>query len=291
MVVKPRRLRVLWWNLAAPNPDRATRQIDLMLALRPKPDVIALCEVREDVVELLEARLHGYKVFAPDIDLKPMQRRVVMAARPEARELAIDQFQIPDDHSVPQARGFHVRRHALRSISVTVDGRGIEVHAVHIPNGSSNGWEKIDHLWAVRYGLEGRGAPQILCGDFNTPQLEKGRQIITFGQDRDGNIKERSSDTHLYTPERPWDGRAWDAGERAVLEELPRELGMRDVFRSWRPRATGVTWAPAGREHLGRRLDHVFASRELTTARCRHIHEWRRPKVSDHCPIDVTFAV
>lgn len=47
---------------------------------------------------------------------------------------------------------------------------------------------KIDHLRAVRQGLEPRpDRPlQVLCGDFNTPQLERPGEIVTFGQLRDG---------------------------------------------------------------------------------------------------------
>ena len=125
----------------------------------------------------------------------------------------------------------------------------MEVHAVHIPNGSSNGWVKIDHLWALRYGLEESAVPQIVGADLNTPQAERDDEIITFGQERDGSFSDRLRTDPPYTPERPWNSRPWDAGERAVLEGLPGELDMANAFRELHPDEPGFTWGP-GADYL-----------------------------------------
>jgi endonuclease/exonuclease/phosphatase family metal-dependent hydrolase len=167
------------------------------------------------------------------------------------------------------------------------------VHAVHIPNGSANGWVKIDHLLAVRRAFQlPHAVPQVLCGDFNTPQSEADGRLVTFGQTLDGRPRPRPTSTKPFTPERPWDPIAWDQGERAVLEGLPAECDMPDVFRSCHPTAVEATWVPRGRdEGRGRRLDHIFASTAFEIVSCSHLHEWRRAGLSDHSAIEATLRL
>jgi len=62
----------------------------------------------------------------------------------------------------------------------------VEVLNVHIPNGSNNGWAKVDTFDYLADLLMFRdGQPLVLTGDFNEPQyvLQDGR-IVTFGQRR-----------------------------------------------------------------------------------------------------------
>ena len=61
---------------------------------------------------------------------------------------------------------------ALTTVCETPFG-ALEVHAVHVPPGSSHAWVKVEVLESVYRCLAQTGArPRILCGDFNTPQLE-----------------------------------------------------------------------------------------------------------------------
>ena len=62
----------------------------------------------------------------------------------------------------------------------------VEVFNVHIPNGSNNGWAKVDTFdYLADLVMGRRGQSLILTGDFNEPQyvLQDGR-IVTFGQRR-----------------------------------------------------------------------------------------------------------
>ena len=60
----------------------------------------------------------------------------------------------------------------------------IELHNVHIPPGSSHGWIKVEMLEAVLAGLSRASSrSRLLCGDFNTPQLElPSGEIVTWAQ-------------------------------------------------------------------------------------------------------------
>lgn len=203
--------------------------------------------------------------------------------------LPLDRFMIPREHPVKQARGFVVWPRSIASARAAIADKEVDIHAVHIPNGSSNQWIKIDHLWALRYGLAACDRSQIVAGDFNTPQAECDGKIVTFGQRKDGSFASETYAKPPYTVERPWDSRLWDKGERAVLEGLPRELDMPDAFRELHPGAQGFTWGPRGREP-DRRLDHVFVSKDLGLQSCEHLVRWREHALSDHCPILVGLA-
>src|SRR4051794_10237363 len=112
----------------------------------------------------------------------------------------------------------------MRSVRIKEESFCCDVHAIHVPNGSQNGWAKIDHLTALPAGLQPpHPCAQLVCGDFNTPQAESDGQIVTFGQTRKGAWRSRPTSTAPFHPDRPVDARRSDAGERAVLEGLPRE--------------------------------------------------------------------
>ena len=158
----------------------------------------------------------------------------------------------------------------------------VEVHTAHVPPGSSNGWTKIRTFNGI-FSYLARASPvaRILCGDFNSPQRETADgQVVTWGQDEvDGRFV-------------PWGrykggtGNEWDDGERSVLVGLAK-FDLHDVFRglhgfgvedfSWYLKRNGKI--------VGRRFDHVFASRQFKILDCRYLHALREAGLSDHSPI------
>lgn len=282
--IRERSIRLLWWNLAG-RAAKSERQLERMLSLRRRPDVIALSEVNHAVASAIGAHLDhaGYEIAEPPRAVEPSQRRVVIASKLGLKAIGTERFVIPDDHPIVGARGYRVWPRAVCSVEVRLGEVPVEVHAVHIPNGAQYAWHKFDHFWAVRYGMERTKMPAILCGDFNAPYREDAEGIITNGQGLDRRIW-RTSPGRRYPPERPWDGEQVDAAERAILEELPDAAGMDDAFRILHPCALEATWRQS-------RLDHVFSSRELQPVRCRHIHSWREEGLSDHSAVDATFEL
>ncbi len=163
----------------------------------------------------------------------------------------------------------------------------LEVHNVHVPPGSSNGWLKVTVLRDIASKL-GRltDVPRILCGDLNTPQAELlTGEVITWGQ------RLRASGLwEVARTVRGGSGQEWDAAERAVLTGLAR-FDLEDCFRalhgyerqehSWYFRARG--------RQIGRRFDHIVASRHLRVHRCEYLHDPRTSGFSDHPPIEADF--
>lgn len=278
--------RLLWWNLQGPGAERMRRQLELIRReLDPLPDILAFAEVLASSADAMREELPDYTVIAPDGDLPPKKRRSALAIRGEAEALpTAERFQVPERHHIPEARGFRIWPRSIVSAQTELAGQLVEVHAVHIPNGSQNGWVKIDHLWALRYGLEQSEAPQIVGSDLNTPQAERDGEIITFGQERDGSFQIKTRTDPPYDPKRPWNAELWDEGERAVLEGLPRELDLADAYRELNAEAPGFTWGPRGGDP-DRRLDHVFVSRQLQLRSCEHLERWRGEELSDHVAV------
>jgi exonuclease III len=162
------------------------------------------------------------------------------------------------------------------------------VYTTHIAPGASNAWIKIEMLEGLYRGLaRSLATPRILCGDFNTPQLERSDgTVVTWGQDvsPDGRATVWGSwkgDT----------GKRWDSAERRVLVGLAR-FDLTDVFRSlYGYKRQEYSWYAKNRGRvIGRRFDHVFASAFLKPISCKYIHPLREQRLSDHSPIEVTFA-
>ena len=160
--------------------------------------------------------------------------------------------------------------------TVMAKGSSVEVHTVHVPN-AANGWVKVDTLRAIRAGLAAAAsAPRVLCGDLNTPrrELPDGR-VISFARDTKGRL-------------RPKRGVEWDAAELGVVPGL-RELGFHDAFRflhGYERREPSWTWRRVAGHGGGWRLDHLFASSELTPVACCYHHAWRDTELSDHSALE-----
>ena len=148
---------------------------------------------------------------------------------------------------------------------------GVTVHAAHVPN-AANGWTKPDTLAALRAGLDASAGPRVLCGDLNTPRRESpDGAVMSFARDSRGRLR----------PER---GERWDDAELGVVPGLA-ELGFADAFRAvhgYASREPSWVWRSGG----GWRLDHIFASAELSVEAARYHHEWRDGGLSDHSALE-----
>jgi len=64
-------------------------------------------------------------------------------------------------------------------------------------------------------------------------------------------------------------------------------IGSSTSIRS-RHSAVQLDWKGKG-HRIGRRFDHVFASRDLNAVRCQYLHSLREAGLSDHSAIEVDF--
>lgn len=178
------------------------------------------------------------------------------------------------------------------SALVVVDGRELELVNTHVPNGSSNGFRKVEHFEGLyRYlarAWSPNGRPRLLCGDFNSPKEEHSDgTVITWGQRSSGE---------LVTDR----GQRWDAAERSVILGL-NAFDLVDVYRrvhGYGREPNPVSWAPARRasselgpeEHdrqFGRRFDHIFTPSSFEVTGCGYYADRRlgRPRLSDHAAV------
>ncbi len=186
----------------------------------------------------------------------------------------------------PAGFGFPWPQLIAHAVVDTPRGR-INVVTVHVPNGSGNGWKKIDTFDALKQMVLGlRGAPLILTGDFNEPRfvpLQDGR-IVTWGQDQQGG---------QWLPWKTWTfdgvsdtGERWDTSVRWFFENR-HESGIRNTL-----------WDHAGHgametSHLchgdERWFDHVFISDDFKVISCAYRHEFRTDGFSDHSAVLVSL--
>ena len=123
---------------------------------------------------------------------------------------------------------------------------------------------------------------RILCGDFNTPQQEEpDGTVMTWGErrNRKGEIRTLKGFAE------------WDEAERSVLTGLANH-DLPDVFRSLHGygREEFSWYLKRKGKLIGRRFDHVFASRVLRPTRCEYLHAVRERGLSDHSPILAVFS-
>ena len=276
------KLRLVSWNL------NARRRCDeqTLAILEREPDVVALQEVTSSTrSSLRDALVAGGLVhvadsfsLAPTIsDLRgPRRYGQLTASRWPLSPEAQGRFRLPWPERVLTAH-------------VDVGGQRIELHNTHVPPGASNAWIKVETLSGLFEGLAVQSeVPRILCGDFNTPQTETSDgQVITWAQ-----RPTRNRGWRVVRAIRGGSGAEWDAGERNILQGLAA-FDLPDVYRSTCGYATTESsWLMRRRDCVvGRRFDHVFASRVLRAIACRYLHTLRDRGLSDHSPIEVDFAL
>lgn len=272
--------KLVSWNLAG----RSRRAGEQIQALQTElPDVVTLQEVTTGSLSILTdgsaeiGLTHIIDSFslAPNPEELTGKRRYgeIIASRWPVKALPPTEF-------VPWPERF-------LSGEIEHPAGEIEIHTTHIPPGSSNGWIKVEMLEGIYRRLACEADHRrILTGDFNTPQSEKrDGTVVTWGQYEEGG------EVLMWKRWRGGAGEDWDRGERSVLVGL-REFDLTDVYR----RLNGYerqesSWYWCGRTPpIGRRFDHVFASKSLNAVECRYVHEWRENGLSDHSGMVVTFT-
>jgi exonuclease III len=263
-------MRVISWNSNGRYGSALERQIAAVCDR--EPDLVALQEVRAESVgewrESLERAGLSNMIDSSDLrEMESLSRRVyrriyfnLVASRwPVERHPALE-LEFPE-----------------RYLAATVDrdGDDFEIHAAHLPPGSTRGLVKVEMFEALHARLAiASERPRILCGDFNTPQIER----------EDGTVE-------FWGAKHPSHRQRWDAAERSIVLGLA-EHDLADVFRAVNGySATDVSWVVRrGEKQWGRRYDHIFASRRLNATSCRYLHDWREQRLSDHSAIEADFA-
>jgi len=267
-------LSILTWNTNF----RTASILDPIATLLSPPDVITFQEVTlEHATGVLE-RLHnmGYtSVYSGSPDAAEKQYGNVIAARASVTSCDSAAFGSPWPQLLAHAR-------------VETLGGPVNVVTVHVPNGSGNGWKKIDTLDALKRMVLGlKREPLILTGDFNEPRwapLQNGH-IVTWGQDHNGD---RWSPWNTWTFDGVSDtGERWDAAVRWYFEH-PNESGIRNAF--WDRAGHGAMEASHLSRGAERWFDHVFVSDHFRVERCEYKHSFRTDGFSDHSALIASLA-
>jgi exonuclease III len=279
-------VHVISWNLAG-RLQRILQQVE-MLASR-EPDLVALQEVRQPGLPLLRRLLanagliHQADSFerapCPALLTGPRQYGLLIASRYPIHPWEPGRFKVPWPERI-------------LSVDLDTPSGPVEVHTTHIPPGVTNGWIKIEMLEGLYAGLARRSTtPRLLCGDFNTPQLERSTgEIVTWGQRMNAKgvavIRQ-----HI----RGGVGSRWDRGERLIRHGLGA-YDLHDVYRRLHGYATPVySWYPVRNDLqrqaclMGRRFDHLFASTALTPESCTYLQSFRASGLSDHAALEAVL--
>jgi exonuclease III len=280
-------MKLISWNLAG-RLRRIPQQVE-MLASR-EPGLVALQEVRRPGLSRLRALLrdggliHQVDSFelAPDPALLTGPRRygLLIASRFPLCAWEPGRFDVPWPERI-------------LSVDIEMPWGLLAMHTTHIPPGVTNGWIKIEMLEGLYAGLTHPSTIlRLLCGDFNTPQLERPTgEVVTWGQriNRQGVAVIRQ-----YM--RGGEGVRWDRGERQVLQGLAA-FDLPDVYRRLHGNARpAYSWYPVRKDPhrqiqmIGRRFDHCFASASLRPASCTYLQTFRESGLSDHAALEVVFS-
>ena len=274
-------MRLITWNL---NARRGSIPLQVAALARHSPDILALQEVSRGMVEPLRCELsaiglsHAIDSFAvaPSWKAKgPRRYGLMIAARfplaPSRSDVSV---------CWPER---------LLSVVLATPSGPLVLHTTHVPPGSSNGATKMFMLEGVLSVVAAaHPARQILCGDFNLPQLETVEgQIVTWA--------ERVGSTESAKIRRRWRGLSavrWDQAERGVIEGGPNKI-LIDAYRHLHGYGRqDFSWFLKRKElRIGRRFDHVFCSLEVTVLACEYLHHLREEGLSDRSALELDFDI
>lgn len=160
--------------------------------------------------------------------------------------------------------------------SIAAGNKGIELFNIQLPPGVSNGLRKIYTADEIYKNLKlSINKYKILCGDFNTPQLEfEDGRIMTWGERhrKNGGIYVKNEEKNL--------------GERQLIKGI-NDFGLYDDFRRIHGYETEeFSWVHKWRSSFSkRRYDHIYSTKELCVKDCYYLHSFREKGLSDHSGI------
>ena len=261
-------MNLLSWNVAGRQRGALAAQLEKVLG--QQADVVALQEITaKTYAPWVEGLVGAGYSLVSSIDLlaipypEPIKRKNFNLVATRGRIAPLPGLTWPD---AEEARVAFPEKYV--AALVECDGLQVEVHNAHLPPGSSRGIIKPQAFNAIARRLdEPTRAPQILCGDFNSPIREDDQGVTSAGQRHPGI---------------PW----WGAAELGVLEH-PR---LRDVYRAQhRP---GTEFAVSHVTRGGnKRYDHIYADpAELHCTTCSYATEWMEQGLSDHAALQAMFA-
>ena len=270
-------MRIVTWNIARNRGGTeadAQRVVDALRSLEPKPDVVLLQEVFLDdafVKPLLAA-------LREDLGLYGDIRRP-RAAGPEIKSYGcVVAARWPVeliDLAEPDVAGGEQWAHLVTAARVEHSPPFTAVSA-HMPNGSGNGWAKIDaFLYLGDILRRSADAAVVVGGDFNEPRRFTAEGLESFGFTadhpertwrRDGRGQTRTTGTHAE----------WQKPVEAVLGPL----GINGIRRVADADGLGVVThvVAQGTGDRSRCFDHILVSRHFrqpvmgvnnTVRRCR----------------------
>jgi endonuclease/exonuclease/phosphatase family metal-dependent hydrolase/tetratricopeptide (TPR) repeat protein len=278
-VVAASTLSALTWNINLLTGTGST--LEPLRRLPLLPDVVTLQEVARERFPEIGERLHdmGYP-------------GVIYSGRPDATEklygnvIAARTALAP---GMPAPPGFpwpQLVEHAV----LDAQGEPLHVITVHVPNGSNNGWKKIETLDALKQMVLGiEDEPLILTGDFNEPRyaMQDGH-VVTWGQEKEEG---RWTVWEGEWPDKHGDKNEWGTWDSTVrwFFEPPNECGLRNAY--WASHGHGAMEA----SHLSHGTqcwyDHIFVSRHFTVRSCEFLHPWQEEGPSDHSPLAASLSL
>lgn len=270
-------MRFATWNIKGNNGIGRARRRDIVSALdATSPDVIVLQEVawkgdlHADMMHRLKAC--GWHAAA--------YSGIVGSTTKRYGNLIASQFPLEYDNT-DWAPGVPWRQSLLR---VTVDGPDGEfvVIGAHVPNGSGNGWRKIETFEALARSFDTNTPtpPTIVAGDFNEPQavLADGT-VIPFTMTKRSDGQWSSDGQKKGKCGRTFPKQRWVDGVRSILGRYP------SVDLTHAARVTGgasawhVTHQVQGKDRF---FDHILVSSHWTVLETGFDHEVRINGTSDH---------
>lgn len=274
-------MRLITWNLNA----RLRQLPEQLAALAARtPDFVALQEVTNGRLDTLRDGLGtlGFAHVLTSFDdappweaVGPRRYGLVIASRGPAALRS-------SECSAPWPE-------RILSVEVAAPSGSFKLHTTHIPPGSSNGPIKIEMLEAVLKLIAAAApAPQILCGDFNVPQVETAEgRIVTWGEkiSSTGIVKLRRARYGLR-------GDRWDRAERGAMQGHTDSI-LIDAYRHLHGYARGdFSWFLKRKAlKIGRRFDHAFCSPAVKILRCEYLHDLREQGLSDHSALELDFDI
>jgi exonuclease III len=263
-------MKLISWNIAgivSKNKD----QVEALLSRQPS--IICLQEVRSSALKNL-----GQFLLSSGFEF---QLETVTIANENNRKKGNYIASIFPIRLLPNFINSPLQESILSAVVDTPIG-SIAIHNVHIPNGSSYKWKKIETFEEIYKVFSKRSNERtVLCGDFNSPQAELPTGVtVTWGQRKLKNNK-------IILNKEP----RWHFGEYSVLRGL-EEFNLPDVFRllhGYVKQDYSFEVFRNGQVISKRRFDHVFASTDLNPVSCKYLHQFRLDQLSDHSPIEVVF--